>query len=405
MGHIYTRKRNKTWEYSFELAKIDQKRQRVCKGGFKTKADALAAGTKAVADYNEAGMNFTPSELSFSDFLDLWMETYCSLNMKEVTLINYKKKVKLHIKPALGMYKLKALSPVALQDFINKKAKQNYSRNTLTTLKGILSGSLRFAVKQELIRHNPMANVTLPSPRNEKLKPRTDPHVYIPQHRIKQIFERFPEGTSTHIPMMLGYKAGLRIAEAFGVMWEDIDFENNTIRINRQVQWDETKKVWYFSNPKFNSYRTIDLDTECMELLQREKFRQDKAKLYYKEFYTYYHANDDRVLNTDGDGKQISLIMVREDGKFIYPRTMQWTSEVIHYKLDYMEFDFHSLRHTHASMLAENDVPPKYLQERLGHKNLEVTMRYYLHLTEKMQEKGSDILQKMFVSNDEVIED
>ena len=142
-----------------------------------------------------------------------------------------------------------------------------------------------------------------------------------------------------------------------------------------------------------------------MDLLKREKSRQDKAKLYYKEFNTYYHVDDDRALNTEGNGTPIKLVMVREDGKFIFPRTMQHTSQVIHYQLDYMEFDFHSLRHTHASMLAENDVPPKYLQERLGHKNLEVTMRYYLHLTEKMQKKGSDILQKMFVSNDKESED
>ena len=78
---------------------------------------------------------------------------------------------------------------------------------------------------------------------------------------------------------------------------------------------------------------------------------------------------------------------------------MQHASGVVHHQMDYRDFDFHSLRHTHASMLAENDVPPKYLQERMGHSNLEVTMRYYLHLTEKMQEKGSDILKRMFKEN------
>ena len=52
-------------------------------------------------------------------------------------------------------------------------------------------------------------------------------------------------------------------------------------------------------------------------------------------------------------------------------------------------------------MLAENDVPAKYLQLRLGHQNLEITMRYYLHLTEKMQEKGLDILNRMYLGEDE----
>ena len=71
--------------------------------------------------------------------------------------------------------------------------------------------------------------------------------------------------------MMLGYKAGLRLGEAFGLTWDDVDFEENMISVNRQVQWDETKKLWYFSKPKYNSYRMIDLDQDCMELLRRER--------------------------------------------------------------------------------------------------------------------------------------
>ena len=371
-------------------------RKRIWKSGFRTKADALTAGIKAKSEYNEAGLHFTPSEISFSDYLDYWLDTYCSINLKEVTVVDYKKRIRLHIKPELGMYKLKALTPAVLQKFINKKAKEQYSRMTLTVLKGILSGSLSYAVKQEMIRYSPMTNVSLPSPRNEKIKSRTEPHVYIPQERIKEIFERFPEGYSTHIPMMLAYKGGLRLGEAFGVAWGDVDFELNTIRINRQVQWSESMHVWYFSNPKYDSFRTIDLDDDCMNLLIREKERQEKARAYYAEHYTNLFEDEERHINTVGEGKPVALICVRENGTYIIPRSMQHAAGVIHYQMNYMDFDFHSLRHTHASMLAENDVPPKYLQERMGHSNLEVTMRYYLHLTEKMQEKGSDILKRMF---------
>jgi len=396
MAEIFARKRGKTWEYSFESAKIDGQRKRVSKSGFKTKAEAMAAGMKAMSEYNEAGLHFTPSEISFSDYLDYWLETYGTINLKEVTVVDYTKRIRLHIKPELGMYKLKALTPAVLQKFINKKAKERYSRTTLTVFKGILSGSLNYAVKQEMIRYSPMTNVSLPSPRNEKIKPRTAPHVYIPSDRIEGIFERFSEGASTHIPMMLGYKGGLRLGEAFGCDWEDVDFEACTIKINRQVQWSESQKVWYFSAPKYNSYRTIDLDDACMDLLRREKGRQAKAKNYYAEHHTRNYVDDENQLNTAGAGREVSLVCVRENGEFIIPRSMQHTSGVIHYQMDYMDFDFHSLRHTHASMLAENDVPPKYLQERMGHSNLEVTMRYYIHLTEKMQAKGSAILKRMF---------
>lgn len=47
-------------------------------------------------------------------------------------------------------------------------------------------------------------------------------------------------------------------------------------------------------------------------------------------------------------------------------------------------------------MLAENDAPPKYLQEQLGHKDLQVTMKYYLHLTDQMSSKGTKVLKSMY---------
>lgn len=226
MSEITIRKRGKFWEYSFEGARVGDKRKRISKSGFRTKSEASATGVKA--EFNEAGLHFVPSEISFSDFLDYWMEAYCKTNLKQVTITNYEKKLRLHIKPALGQYKLKALTAPVLQKFINKKAEQNYSRITLSVIQGILTGSLSYAVRQEMIRYSPMANVTLPSPRNEQFKPRTAPHVYIPPDRIDEMFSRFPEGTSTHIPMILGYNGGLRIGEAIAGAWEDVNFEEST---------------------------------------------------------------------------------------------------------------------------------------------------------------------------------
>ena len=309
------------------------------------------------------------------------------VNHKEMTIVHYKRKIRINIKPELGMYKLKALTPTVLQKFINKMANDRYSRNTLSTVKGILSGSLTYAVQHEMIRFNPMNNVTLPSARNEKIQPRSRPNVFIPPNWIEAIFARFPEGTSPYIPMMLAYKGGLRLGEAFGITWDDVNFDAGTISVNQQVQWDEKVKVWYFSDPKYNSYRTLTMDQECMELLKRAKEKQEKSKAYYEDHYTNYFANEKRQLNTTGDGKPVSLVNVRENGEQIVPRIMQHTSNVIHYELKYKDFDFHSLRHTHATMLAENDVPPKYLQTRMGHANLHVTMKVYLHITEKMSEK------------------
>ena len=111
MGQLRTRKRGTTWEWSFEGARINGKRNSISKGGYRTKAEALAAGTQAKAEYDNAGSHFVPSEISVFDFYELWLEKYCRTNLKIDTYLNYKKKVSLHITPILGSYYLKSLTP------------------------------------------------------------------------------------------------------------------------------------------------------------------------------------------------------------------------------------------------------------------------------------------------------
>lgn len=398
MAGVTAQKRGDTWRYRFEGAKVDGKRVQISKGGFATKKEALAAGAKALAEYNSAGTIFTPSEISFADYLDFWMKDYCIPNLKPETIAHYEKKIRLHIKPAAGMYKLKALTHSALQGIINDMFDRGYSRNTLVVIKGILTGCLRYAVEPlHYINTSPAAYLRLPSYRAvPKVETRSEPHVYITQDHIAEIFERFPEGTTTHIPMQLGYRCGLRLGEAFAVTWDDVDFGNGTLTVNRQIQWNAMTKVWYITAPKYNSIRQIEMDDLLIDLLRRTKERQEKAEEYFGNRYLHYYENAKHELSVSHEGHELRFVNTREDGGFIQPRTMQHTTSIIHDKLHYPEFDFHSFRHTHATMLAEAGAPPKYVQERLGHKGIDVTMKIYQHLTESISQKGVVALNTIF---------
>ncbi len=368
------------------------------------KKEAMEAGTKAYSDYTQAGAVFEPNNSSFSDYLDYWLGTYCVTNLKPITLENYKKKIRLYIKPKLGKYMLSSLSFAVLQEFINYMFNQGYSRNSLTIIKGILSSSLSYAVEPlHYLQSSPMLYVKLPSTRAKPAIPsRSEPHIYIDKGMIEKIFERFPEGSSAHIPLMLGYKCGLRLGEAFGLVWSDIDFEKGTLAVNRQVQWqsgsrEHGKGYWYFSEPKYNSIRTISLDNALIDLLKREKQRQDRAAEYYAEKYTHlYEVDYTCELNTVGNGTEIFPVCRRENGGYIQPRIMQHTSMIIHTQLGCEDFDFHSLRHTHATNLAEAGANPKYVQAGLGHKNIQITMQVYQHTSDTIIEQGNSILNNMY---------
>lgn len=402
MAGLFVHKRGNKWEYRFEVASVDGKRKFVQKSGFATKKEATAIGTEAMNKYNGTGMIFKQSEIGFADFILEWLDTI-KLNIKPTTYTQYQKRINNHIIPSLGKYKLKSITAPILQKFINDMYNNEYSRNSLSNIKGILSSSLDYAVEpMHYISSNPMNHVKLPSTRIQTVKSRQAPHVFISKNDMETIFQRFPEKTTAHIPLMLGYKCGLRLGEAFGLLWDDIDLENKTISINRQIQWKEKDKsdatsesYWYFTAPKYESYRTITIDDALCELLKREKLRQEKAKNYYEDLYYRNYIDDSNRLNQDGEGQEINLLCLEECGKFTQPRIMQHTSTVINKTLG-IKFDFHSLRHTHCSMLLEAGAKPKYVQDRLGHKNVQVTLGIYQHLTENMQQDGDDIVNNIF---------
>lgn len=67
---------------------------------------------------------------------------------------------------------------------------------------------------------------------------------------------------------------------------------------------------------------------------------------------------------------------------------------------EYSMFDFHSLRHTHATELSEAGVNIKEIQRRLGHKTLDVTNKRYIHATDIMEAQSLGIMNKMYGISD-----
>ena len=333
MGQVTARqqKNSKNWEYRFEGAKIDGKRKFYSKGGFRTKKLALEAGSEAFFEYNSSGSHFIPSEVSFNDYLDEWAKLYCKVNLAETTQANYNKYIRLYIKPALGEYKLRAISASAIQKLVNDLFNSGLSRNTLTSVKGILTKSLAYAVEPlRYIQQSPAVYVKLPlTSAKPEIPQASRPHSLLSKEQIDKIFERFPYGTTAHIPLLLGYKCGLRLGEAFAVMWEDVDFDKKTININKQLQWSNAKKIWYLTDPKYKSCRVIDIDSDLVDILRRTKVLQEDNKAKYAELYTtLYETEHTRVISSTGD-KVADFINVRENGEFIQPRIMQHTSTVI----------------------------------------------------------------------------
>lgn len=397
MGEVTTRKRGKKWEWRFEAAPINGKRVQQSKGGFLTKKEALKAGILAKAEYDRCGITFKPSEMSYSDYLDKWIEEYGKIELDADTISSYKKQIRLYIKPELGKFKINTLTHETIQKFITKKFNEGFSRNTLSVIKSIINGSLNYAVfPLKYLPFNPASNVKMPSKNSIPDNPtRNKPRIIIPDNIINLIFERFPEGTSSHIPLCFGYHCGMRLGECFAVdLDNDVDFEKEVLHLRHQLQL--INSFWTLKAPKYNSVRDIDLNKTMIQILKNEKKRQDENKKKYGEYYKQLKVNDKGQLNYV-EGKNIRLATMRENGEFLTPRIMQHVGRVVHYEegIKFKDYDFHSLRYKHTTFLLSNGADIKYVQMRLGHKSVKVTLEIYYKLTDEIRKNNRKYIEML----------
>lgn len=211
--HIRERvnKSGKSYEFRFEVASESGKRRFITKSGFKNKTQAKEAGKKAMEEYENYG-SVSIHNMSVSDFFDEWIKSLSVSDLKLSTIKSYQKIVKNYIKPQLGKRYLKSITNHDIQELITDLYDSGTSPNSLVNIRGILTKSLRYAVIQRMLTTSPIVEVTIPKNRKPQQNPtKTNPHVYISQDTMDMIIARFPEDTSAHLPLMLGYYAGLRL--------------------------------------------------------------------------------------------------------------------------------------------------------------------------------------------------
>lgn len=392
-----TRKRGKTWSYYFDAAAVGGKRKKIEKGGFRTKKEAEAALAKALSEYNRAGMVFEPSNISVGDYLDEWLEQYVKPNLTTNTLDNYTQLIRTHINPVIGHYRLSTIQTATIQTMINDLKEKGYSRSTVSSIKCILSGAFDYAVEPlHYLQTNPCKMARL-----GKFSAEQKTRSIISQADYADMLSLYPFGTYGYIILLLGWNCGLRIGESLGLSWDCIDFDSKTIRIDKQRIL--SKNGYVLKPPKYESIRILQISESLCAELKAEKRRQSENEVFYGEHYTIYETDsvnnkNERLLRGINKSNQsqnrISFVCIQDNGTLVTKDSVRRLSQKIR-KLISPEFDYHSLRHTHATLLVSAGVNIKAIQQRLGHRNITTTLNTYAHCTEDMEKAAVEAFEKI----------
>lgn len=364
----YKNKGDKNYKYEYRIKYKDPATGKVkekSKRGFNSKKEAELAAAEMEKKLFIGDIDIIRnSDITVKDWAEQYLEIYGS-QWRETSLEIRKFRIYKYIIPELGNYKLQKLSRLQYQKFINKKL-ESLKVNTVKSIHTTFMTIVNKAVEHGILDRNKFQGISISkSDEEEKIK-------FLTKEEVKKLmmtaktFE-FDEYMSVFILL----RTGLRKGELLALTWNDIDFDNKLMTINKN-----RNHLGTFPPKTKKSNRIISLDNHLIKKLKSFQTWQKKNKLKS----TVYEEND--------------FVMVDEQG---VPYT-EWKINKILTKIcekaNLPKIGPHALRHTHAVMLLESGVDIKTVSDRLGHTKINMTADVYLHITRKLEEEAVAKLEK-----------
>jgi integrase len=215
---------------------------------------------EALSNRNK-GLVFDAENQKLGDYLDRWLNDSVRGSVKPVTFESYAHLVRVHIVPALGRVKLKALSPVHLQGFYRAKLDAGLSPRTVQYLHVVLHRALKQALRWGLVPRNVSEAVDPPRVRREEIRP-------LSPAQARTLLEAARDDRLEAL-YVLAVHCGLRQGELLGLKWEDVDLDHGRLQVRRILSGGA------FTAPKTaKSRRTVRLKESTLEALRRHLERQ-----------------------------------------------------------------------------------------------------------------------------------
>ena len=266
---------------------------------------------------------------------------------------------------ALGKIPLKNLKPEYIQKYYTDMLSAGLSTTTIRHHAMMLHRVLEQAVTWQLLSRNPDDAVTPPVTRHIEISTldETDAENLLVEAEKTPYFALFS----------LALHTGMRRSELLALRWQDVDLTMAEVYVSRSMHRLLTHETVFRGTKTAKSNRAVALAPYIIAVL-----RQYLEKEMTQCVHLGIPFTNDR------------LVFCQWDGKPLIPSSVSQAWRRLTRRLGYEHVRFHDLRHTCASMLLQQGVHPKIVQERLGHSSISITLDLYSHVVPGLQHAAAD---------------
>ena len=365
---------SKAYMYSLYVGTdpLTGKPKRTTRRGFSTKKEAALSLSRLQLEIEKNGSLVRRNDTAtFEDVYLLWLEQYKD-GVKENTLRQTKSAFRMYILPHLGDFRIEKINVARCQKAVNAWAERT---KIFKLFKNYASSVFKYAISLDMCSDNPMAKVHVPVKKQSLGDEDNKKIEFYSKNELLTFLDCLEkEGNQKRLTFfrVLAF-TGARKSEILALTWEDVDFTNKKLNINKTLAIGE--KGIIVNTPKTkSSKRIISLDERTIEILKH--WRKEQRKLYFALGF-----------NTSGKAQ---AVFTNKDNRYIRPNTVSaWMQNIVDkYDLNYIKI--HGFRHTHCSLLFDSGASIQEVKERLGHANIETTMNIYAHVTEEKADSTAD---------------
>jgi integrase len=363
-GTIYLRKDGR-WAALLPLARGKRKQFLG-----KTRGEVVAKMTEAQADRLK-GIPIVSNNQTVGQYLQAWLQSVKS-SVRPRTYESYDLNVR-RLTPLLGKKRLTSLTPAMIENAYADLAEGGLSKRSIVQAHTVLHNALKKAVKWGYLGRNPADAVDVPRPERTEMKTLTE-------EEVRLLFEA-TAGKDLHALWVLLASTGLRLGEALGLKWEDLDFNNSRLMVQRSLQQQKEGGLVLVEPKTSKSRRTVYFPSGTAEALRAHRRDQNARRLL-----------------VGGAWQDSGLVFCRENGAMIAPGTISHRLHTILKNAGLPQIRVHDLRHTAATLLLGKGENPKIVQELLGHSTIGITLDTYSHVTPAMHASAAAKMESLFTA-------